>query len=113
MSEARAILSGDVVDLINVTSLDSTSVKISWEIINGKYVEGFYIYAKNMDDTVNNDYESLTVLASGSSSCRISGLKKFTTYEFFIVPFYKSIEGKPSNSRISKTLEDGEYLKKS
>ena len=53
----------------------------------------------------------LTVLnaGSGASSCKISGLQKFTTYEFFIVPFYKAVEGKPSNSRIARTLEDGKF----
>jgi roundabout, axon guidance receptor 2 len=54
----------------------------------------------------------LTVLnaGNGASSCKIGGLKKFTTYEFFIVPFYKTVEGKPSNSRTAKTLEDGTYF---
>lgn len=32
---------------------------------------------------------------------------KYTQYEFFIIPFYKSVEGKPSNSRVARTLEDG------
>lgn len=51
----------------------------------------------------------LTVLnaGSGASACKINGLQKFTMYEFFIVPFYKAVEGKPSNSRVERTLEDG------
>lgn len=156
LSEARAsLLSGDVVELINATSVDSTSMKLLWEvskktgfvrfgekenfspagsgtkfkylihknnffpffpqIINGKYVEGFYIYARNVPDTSHDNelpsYKMLTVLnaGSGASSCKISGLRKFTTYEFFVVPFYKAVEGKPSNSRIARTLEDGEF----
>jgi len=53
----------------------------------------------------------LTVLnaGSGASSCKVDGLLKYTTYEFFIVPFYKSVEGKPSNSRIARTFEDGKF----
>lgn len=52
----------------------------------------------------------LTILnAGGATSCKIEGLKKFTTYEFFIVPFYKVVEGKPSNSRVARTLEDGKW----
>ena len=53
----------------------------------------------------------LTILngGSGASSCKINGLQKFTTYEFFIVPFYKAVEGKPSNSRTAQTLEDGKF----
>ena len=87
------------------------------QIINGRYVEGFYIYARNIDDSsLDNEsqpsYRMLTVLnaGSGASSCKIDGLQKFTTYEFFIVPFYKAVEGKPSNSRITRTLEDGKFV---
>lgn len=80
------------------------------QIINGRYVEGFYIYARNIDDN-EASIKMLTVLnaGSGASSCKIGGLDKFTTYEFFIVPFYKTVEGKPSNSKVSRTLEDGEF----
>ena len=81
------------------------------KIINGRYVEGFYIYARNIDDNEQPSYKMLTILnaGSGASSCQISGLQKFTTYEFFIVPFYKAVEGKPSNSRIARSLEDGKF----
>ncbi|XP_039438297.1 roundabout homolog 1-like [Culex pipiens pallens] len=108
MSEARAsLLSGDVVELVNATSVDSSSMKLVWEIINGKYVEGFYIYARDLDEDFERTYKMLTVLNAGSvSSCTVSGLHKFREYEFFIVPFYKTVEGKPSNSRIARTLED-------
>ncbi|XP_055539086.1 roundabout homolog 2-like [Wyeomyia smithii] len=108
MSEARAsLLSGDVVELVNATSVDSTAMKLVWEIINGKYVEGFYIYARNLEQDSDRSYKTLTVLNAGSvSSCTVSGLQKFTEYEFFIIPFYKTVEGKPSNSRLARTLED-------
>ncbi|XP_055837660.1 protein sax-3 [Episyrphus balteatus] len=152
LSEARAsLLSGDVVELINATSPESTSMKLTWQIINGKYVEGFYIYARQLPDssvvvstrsnalvaapdstdpptalehsTKNNGggggignirtsisgtvYKMLTILnGGGASTCTVTGLMKYTRYEFFIVPFYKSVEGKPSNSRIARTLED-------
>lgn len=80
------------------------------QIINGKYVEGFYIYARQLD-TSTDTYKMLTVLnGGGASTCTITGLMKYTRYEFFIVPFYKTVEGKPSNSRIARTMEDGMYL---
>lgn len=84
-------------------------------------MEGFYIYARNIDDSASSydneqqrqpSYKMLTILNAGNAgatSCKISGLQKFTTYEFFIVPFYKTVEGKPSNSRIMQTLEDGRF----
>ncbi|XP_053673919.1 roundabout homolog 2-like, partial [Anopheles nili] len=110
MSEARAsLLSGDVVELVNATAIDSSTIKLMWEIINGKYVEGFYIYSRNLisDRTVDDQtYKLLTVLNAGASSCSVAGLEKYAEYEFFIVPFYKSVEGKPSNYRVARTLED-------
>lgn len=79
------------------------------QIINGKYVEGFYIYARQMD-SINDAYKMLTVLnGGGASTCTVAGLMKYTQYEFFIVPFYKTVEGKPSNSRIARTMEDGKF----
>lgn len=52
----------------------------------------------------------LTVLnGGGASTCTVNGLLKYQSYEFFIVPFYKTVEGKPSNSRIARTLEDGKW----
>lgn len=37
----------------------------------------------------------------------VGNLKKFTKYEFFIAPFYRTVEGQPSNSKIVQTFEDG------
>lgn len=50
----------------------------------------------------------LTVLHAGDASgFQVSGLAKYTRYEFFLVPFYKTVDGRPSNSRTVRTLEDG------
>ncbi|XP_055704314.1 roundabout homolog 2-like [Phlebotomus papatasi] len=106
LSEAQAILSsGNVVELLEANATDSTSVRLSWEIINGQYVEGFYIYSR--ETVTNGTYKMLTVLhGGGASACTMTGLKKYHQYEFFIVPFYKTVEGRPSNSRTTRTLED-------
>lgn len=92
-----------VIELIAIKNI------ISFQIINGKYVEGFYIYARQLDSD-NDTYKMLTVLnGGGASTCTVNGLMKYQSYEFFIVPFYKTVEGKPSNSRVARTLEDGEF----
>lgn len=78
------------------------------QIINGQFVEGFYIYSREMG--ANGTYKMLTVLhGGGASACTMTGLAKYRQYEFFIVPFYKSVEGRPSNSRVARTLEDGKW----
>lgn len=107
ISEAQAILSsGNVVELEEANATDSTSVRLVWEIINGQFVEGFYIYSREVN--TNGIYKTLTVLhGGGASACTITGLEKHREYEFFLVPFYKKIDGRPSNSRRCRTLEDG------
>lgn len=107
LTEAQAILSsGDVVELLEANATDSTSVRLVWEIINGQYVEGFYIYSLEL--VQNGTYKMLTVLnGGGATACTIGGLNKFSEYEFFLLPFYKTVEGRPSNGKQAKTMEDG------
>lgn len=109
LTEAQAILStGDVVELLEANATDSTSVRLVWEILNAQYVEGFYIYARKTDGT--DQYKMMTVLhGGGASTCLIEGLKEYSDYEFFLVPFYKTVKGRPSNSKIARTMEDSKF----
>lgn len=52
-------------------------------------------------------YNMVTVMNAGATQYTVSNLRKFTKYEFFLVPFFKSVEGQPSNTKIVQTLEDG------
>ena len=36
----------------------------------------------------------------------ITNLRKFTEYEVFLMPFFRNVEGQPSNSLHVQTLED-------
>lgn len=110
LTEAQAILSsGDVVELLEANATDSSSVRLVWEILNAQYVEGFYIYSRKLDRF--DQYKMLTVLhGGGASSCMIEGLDAYADYEFFLVPFYKTVKGRPSNSKIARTHEDSEYF---
>lgn len=49
----------------------------------------------------------MTVMNPSTESHIVSNLKKYTKYEFFIAPFYRTVEGQPSNSKIVQTMEDG------
>lgn len=46
-------------------------------------------------------------MSPGAEAHIVSNLKKYTKYEFFIAPYYRSVEGQPSNSKIIQTFEDG------
>lgn len=64
--------------------------------------------AARMANAEHQKFNMLTVLTSGSNvnSYVISDLSEFTLYELFVVPFYKSVDGPPSNSRLVRTLAD-------
>ncbi|XP_034474664.1 roundabout homolog 2 isoform X1 [Drosophila innubila] len=106
LSDVETLLqSNDNVELLEANASDSTTIRLAWDIDSGQYIEGFYLYARELRSA---EYKMLTLLNKGQglSSCTVPGLAKASTYEFFLVPFYKSIVGKPSNSRHARTLED-------
>lgn len=106
MKERPEVVTSQRANFLMKFSLHSS---INRQIVNGQYVEGFYIYSIKVDS--NGVYKMLTVLhGGGASSCTISQLERNTLYNFFLIPFYKNIEGKPSNLIQSATLEDGENI---
>nr|XP_054926797.1 protein sax-3-like isoform X2 [Dermacentor andersoni] len=106
LDEARAKLSASVVTLQDIRAMSSTAVKLNWKVQGSKdYVEGFYVWFQDMSG-VSQKYNMVTVLNDGALSYVLNDLRKFTKYEFFLVPFYRSVEGPPSNSRSVQTLED-------
>lgn len=74
-----------------------------------EHVEGFYIRFRDLSSG-SQKYNMVTVLNGGASSYVLTDLRKYTKYEFFLVPFYKSVEGPPSNSQSAQTLEDGKCI---
>lgn len=55
-------------------------------------------------------YNIITVMNPAAQSHIVANLKKYTKYEFFIAPFYKTVEGQPSNSKVAQTFEDGKLM---
>ncbi|ENN71106.1 hypothetical protein YQE_12039, partial [Dendroctonus ponderosae] len=110
LSEARAsLVTTNIIKLTDAIPVSSTAVKLAWEVTDSTYVEGLYIYyvSVNEQPETPKSYSMLTVLHTGaSSSFTVNSLSKWTRYEFFLIPFYKAIEGQPSNSRTVRTLED-------
>lgn len=104
------ILTDNIVELIEATPIDARTIKLMWEILNFYYLEGLFIYFRPLDN-VTTEYEMKTILHSNDvSGYEITSLRKYTKYEFFLIPFYRKFEGKPSNSRVAQTLDDGKYL---
>lgn len=105
------ILTDNIAILIEATPIDAKTIKLMWEILNFYYLEGLFIYFRPLDN-VTTEYEMKTILHSNDvSGYEITSLRKYTKYEFFLIPFYKKFEGKPSNSRVAQTLDDGKCIK--
>ncbi|CAN7938846.1 unnamed protein product, partial [Ixodes hexagonus] len=99
-------LTACIVTLLDMHAASSTAVKLTWRVQGDKdYFEGFYIRFRDVSGG-SQKYNMVTVLNGGASSYVLSDLRPYTKYEFFLVPFYKSVEGPPSNSRSAQTLED-------
>lgn len=102
---ARDRLNSEILHLRDVQSLSSSSVKIMWDILGAAdLVEGLYIRYREASE--KPEYQMVTVLNAGATSYVLTNLKKYTRYEFFLVPFYKTIEGRPSNVKLATTQED-------
>ena len=55
---------------------------------------------------VNSQENNGASLNRGDQEHVITSLKKYTEYEVFLMPFFRRIEGQPSNSLHVQTLED-------
>ncbi|XP_014250865.1 roundabout homolog 2-like isoform X2 [Cimex lectularius] len=106
LDEARARLGTKVLTLMELVATSSTSVRVTWEVLTGdEYLEGAYVRFRELAGG-SHKYNMVTVMNAGATQYTVSNLRKFTKYEFFLVPFFKSVEGQPSNSKIVQTLED-------
>ncbi|XP_054168728.1 protein sax-3-like isoform X2 [Oppia nitens] len=107
IKDPRTRLNHTSVELKDVLVLSSSAVKLFWDFQgNQEYIEGFYIRYKDISvDPMTQKFTTITVANSGSTYV-LNDLKKFTRYEFLVIPYYKNLEAKPSNSRTVVTDED-------
>ncbi|XP_052563213.1 roundabout homolog 1-like [Culex pipiens pallens] len=108
MEMARSVLNGKILELIDIVPLSSTSVRLEWLLhvsASEQYVEGFYVRYRELDSSTQR-YSMLSIPNNEIESHIITNLSKFTKYEFFLTPFFKNLEGQPSNARIVQTMED-------
>ncbi|XP_038213703.1 roundabout homolog 2-like [Zerene cesonia] len=102
----KNIMTDSIVELREATAIDATTIKLMWAVLNFFYLEGLFIYYRPLDNSTT-EYEMKTILHSNDvSGYEITSLRKYMRYEFFLVPFYKKFEGKPSNSKVAQTLDD-------
>ena len=108
LAEVQNTLLSKVVELSSVEAISSTAIRVTWQITieNSAYVEGFFIRFRDMSGGSQKFNMKTVMNSAGAASHIITGLRKYTEYEVFLMPFYKMMEGQPSNSLHIQTLED-------
>ncbi|KAK7037858.1 hypothetical protein SK128_027937 [Halocaridina rubra] len=101
---ARRRLSRPAVTLSNASAMAPNNVLLAWKFLTAGHetVEGVLVYTVSEEGIV----KVATVLGSTSSSHHLHNLHPYTNYMFFLVPFWRSVEGTPSNSYSIITPED-------
>lgn len=104
------LTSGQLVQLREVLALNATAVKLSWKILQHEpLINGFYVRWQAQDERERGG--SLNVAGGASAtSAIVSNLRPFTTYKFFVRPYYRTVEGTPSNMYDATTKEARECL---
>ena len=129
LAAARAALLERTVSVSGLYADSPTSLRISWRLDAAagsqqqQYLEGYYIYYRETSPTSATGTSSRTtshtrqqsqpavlasikVLHAGATSYSLNRLRVHSEYEVFIAPFYKSVLGLPSASRLARTSED-------
>ena len=94
-----------------MTALTSTSVRVSWQLPNADSIHGIRLLYK-----IRNSSDPLTLKTiqnNSSVTTNVTGLGKYTEYEFQVLAFQKMAFGADGNGPISpvkviaRTNEDG------
>lgn len=121
LEDVRQRLSVPRLRLDQARSLNSTSVRLSWQLLlvdgdSDQTLDAIHIWYRrlepNADDEDMSKEESVIPLnrvtsALGSSSYTLGALSPYTHYIFFLVPSFRNVVGQPSNSKMERTMEAG------
>ena len=96
--------------MVDAVAINSTTIRLEWQLHisnTNDYVEGLYVRYRNLSAGADaQSYSMLTIPMNPSETYVITGLEKFTRYEFFLTPYFKTVEGQPTSSKVVQTLED-------
>ena len=93
-----------------MSPLSSTSVRASWHLppVGSRYgtITGFKLFYQKKNSAA--DYPTVLTIQSGSTlSIDITGLRKFSEYEFQVLAFSSAGNGPESSVQEVRTNEDG------
>ena len=106
--------------LVNLTAQSSTSVATSWKLSKRYYNERKLISFKLLYQKEGSNVPQIQTIKDAKNvriengllvfSSEVTGLEKFTQYEFKVCVFSSVGCGPKSSSKIARTWEDGEGL---
>uniref|UniRef100_A0A5S6QST5 Uncharacterized protein n=1 Tax=Trichuris muris TaxID=70415 RepID=A0A5S6QST5_TRIMR len=102
----KSLSDAQLVKLRGARSLNDTAVELSWKLLRPEVqVSGFYVRWQ-ASESHQQGWMNVSVQAGQSAWTLVVGrLQPFTTYKFFVTPFYRSVEGNPSNIMEVTTAE--------
>uniref|UniRef100_A0A1I7ZAG1 Down syndrome cell adhesion molecule-like protein Dscam2 n=1 Tax=Steinernema glaseri TaxID=37863 RepID=A0A1I7ZAG1_9BILA len=96
--------SQQLIRLEEVKIINSTAVRIIWKLRrNEPLIEGYSVRWRG--PPLSNDAQWVNVTDGLADSVVINGFKPFTHYEFFVIPYHKTVSGMPSNTLSGYTDE--------
>ena len=98
-----------------VTADTSTSITTTWQLPpadsrNG-IIRGFKLFYRE-EDTADSQITTLAINDSTTYSRTVSGLLRYTKYEFQVLAFTSVGDGPKSAAKVERTKEDGKGLER-
>lgn len=107
--------SSNIVEMLQPKVLSSTEIEINWKVVKlRECIEGFHVKYRIIPDVAEHsshehhhiEYTIETVSSNTQSSYVIRNLRKTTSYEISVQPFYMNVEGQSSRPVMVQTMED-------
>lgn len=112
-SARQKLASSQLIKLQDVKPINSTAVLLTWRHQRREpLVQGYYIMWRGPPISPDPNHSYVNVTDPDSEQFIIYGLRPFTRYEFFMIPYHQSAQGMPSNSLITTTYEDCKLINK-
>lgn len=111
-------LSGQVIGLFQPQGVNSTAVKLAWEVRRShRFVDGVLVKFRPMIEQDLQlvmssrqrlpEFSTITLRGNSVTSYTLTNLQKCTWYEIRLQPFHVGIKGQESNTIKIRTSEDG------
>lgn len=111
LADIKAKFTQQLVELTEVRAISSTAVNLYWNILrHDKYIGGYFIKFRAVGLGGHGNFSLVNVRRGLAQTHTLLNLRKYTKYEFLLVPFYKDIRGTTSNMMSCQTLEDGKRI---